>query len=51
MVKNIFNSFSKGFFYTIGRIIAIGFIAFVIYTLVNKIGVDYSIPHINTLIY
>lgn len=51
MVKNIFNSFSKGFFYTIGRIIAIGFILLVIYTLINKLGVDYEIPYMNNFIH
>lgn len=37
MVKNIFNNLSRGFFYTIGRIIAIAFIGLVIYTIATKI--------------
>lgn len=39
MVKEIFNSFNRGFFYFIGKVVAILFIGFVIYTLVQKIDV------------
>lgn len=42
MVKIIFSSLSKGFFYTIGRIIALLFIAFVIYTIVTKLSDKYD---------
>lgn len=37
MVKNIFSNFSRGFFYTIGKIIAFVFIALVIGTILTKI--------------
>lgn len=37
MVKNIFGSLGKGFFYTIGRIIALIFVGLVIATLLTKI--------------
>ena len=39
MVKNIFGSLSHGFFYFIGKILAIIFIGFVVYTLVSKIDI------------
>lgn len=39
MIKSIFSSFSRGFFYTIGRILAIAFIGLVIATIITKLGV------------
>lgn len=47
MVKNIFSNLSRGFFYTIGRIIAIVFILLVIYTLSTKLG-DFDIKTLLT---
>ena len=37
MVKNVFSNLSRGFFYTLGKFIAIAFIGLVIYTLVTKL--------------
>lgn len=42
MVKNIFNSFSSGFFHFLGKVFAIIFIGFVIYTIVSKLDVPSS---------
>lgn len=36
MVKNVFSNLSRGFFYSIGKVLAIIFIGFIIVTLVNK---------------
>lgn len=42
MVKSIFGNLSRGFFYFIGKVLAILFIGFVIYTIVSKIDVPTS---------
>lgn len=39
MIKSVFSNLSRGFFYTIGRILALAFIGLVIATLVSKLGV------------
>ena len=39
-MKMILNHFSRGFFYTIGRIIALAFIGLVLYTLMTKFNVS-----------
>lgn len=38
MVKNIFSNLSRGFFFSIGKVLAIIFIGFVVVTIVNKIA-------------
>lgn len=39
MVKDIFSNLSRGFFYFIGKVLAILFIGFVIYTIVTKLDI------------
>ena len=43
MVKNIFTNLSRGFFYTIGKIIALAFIGLVIGTIVLKLDHFYPL--------
>lgn len=37
MLKDIFSNFSRGFFVTIGRVVAIGVIGFLIYYIMTKL--------------
>lgn len=39
MIKNVFSNLSRGFFYTIGRLLAFAFIGLVIATIISKLGV------------
>ena len=48
MVNNIFSNLSRGFFYFIGKVLAIIFIGFVIYTIVSKIHPDTEFDDIIT---
>ena len=40
MIKNVFSNLSRGFFYFIGKVLAIIFVGFVVYTLISKFPVD-----------